>query len=763
MHEHVVHRLLERVGVDALRHRQVALRVHVDAQHAMPLLGEGDGEVERRRRLGDAALLVGEGDDLGLAGHGRLRSGRGALPSRGRIRMGGARFLPAELSWPAHGGPARQAPALRHRQGRRRQVDGRRRARAARGAARAAHDRRRGRRPGPRRAARSAGEAGGFEELELGRGLFTISIDPEHALEEYLRDQLPARAMADLLASSRMFQYFAAATPGMRELLTIGKVWELAQLERRTRGRRALRPRDRRRAGHRPRPRGAARARAPSPQVARVGPIARQAGIIDARDRRPPPHRRRRGRPGRGDAGQRDARAARRAARAPGLALALTCRQRRAPRPLLGPPGHRDPPRAARRDARRRARAALRAALSGHARARGQREQLERLRDGLRAEPVRAAVRVRRRRLERAGVRALADALDAGVRVAAERPRDAGGQARSRSAAARAAWARRRPRRRSRWAWPREGARVAVVTIDPARRLANSLGLEELGNEPRLVDPKRFAGAGLEMKGELWAMMLDPKRTFDELIDRLAPDDERARRGPRQPHLPGAVERGRRLAGVHGDRQALRARPRGRLRPARARHAALAQRARLPRRARPPHRLLRGPRAAGLPAARRASGCARRPRHGRRVRGAQARHRRRPAEDLSVFFRSLGGLIDGFKERAERGQRAARRPGHDVPARHLARARADRGGDLLLAQAQGGADAVRRRDRQPRAPRRPAATLDADDVARELEPELGEKLADARGREPRPTTTCSPAATARTSRAWPSSSAARTA
>jgi anion-transporting ArsA/GET3 family ATPase len=68
------------------------------------------------------------------------------------------------------------------------------------------------------------------------------------------------------------------------------------------------------------------------------------------------------------------------------------------------------------------------------------------------------------------------------------------------------------------------GARVAVVTIDPARRLANSLGLAELDNEPRLVDPARFEGHGIAMRGELWAMMLDPKRTFDELIERLAPD-----------------------------------------------------------------------------------------------------------------------------------------------------------------------------------------------------------------------------------------------
>ena len=68
------------------------------------------------------------------------------------------------------------------------------------------------------------------------------------------------------------------------------------------------------------------------------------------------------------------------------------------------------------------------------------------------------------------------------------------------------------------------GAKVAVVTIDPAKRLANSLGLEELGNEPRLIDPDRFSEHGVEMRGELWALMLDAKRTFDELIEHLAPD-----------------------------------------------------------------------------------------------------------------------------------------------------------------------------------------------------------------------------------------------
>jgi anion-transporting ArsA/GET3 family ATPase len=72
------------------------------------------------------------------------------------------------------------------------------------------------------------------------------------------------------------------------------------------------------------------------------------------------------------------------------------------------------------------------------------------------------------------------------------------------------------------------GAKVAVVTIDPAKRLANALGLEELQNDPRRVEPERLATDGLEIRGELWAMMLDPKRTFDELIERVAPDAARA-------------------------------------------------------------------------------------------------------------------------------------------------------------------------------------------------------------------------------------------
>jgi anion-transporting ArsA/GET3 family ATPase len=73
-----------------------------------------------------------------------------------------------------------------------------------------------------------------FRELELAPGLFTISIDPQQAMEEYL--SVKAGALGQALGSSRLFQAFAMATPGMRELLSIGKVWELAQLDRRTRG-----------------------------------------------------------------------------------------------------------------------------------------------------------------------------------------------------------------------------------------------------------------------------------------------------------------------------------------------------------------------------------------------------------------------------------------------------------------------------------------------------------------------------------------------
>src|SRR5918995_2719588 len=115
--------------------------------------------------------------------------------------------------------------------------------------------------------------------------LTTVFVDPERAKEEWLRYQLKSRTLAGVLGGSRLFQYLTAAAPGLSELVTIGKVWDLAQLERRTAGAVFdLTIVDAPPTGH-----GLAMLRAPATyaSVARVGPISRQARIIDAflRDR----------------------------------------------------------------------------------------------------------------------------------------------------------------------------------------------------------------------------------------------------------------------------------------------------------------------------------------------------------------------------------------------------------------------------------------------------------------------------------------------
>ncbi|HCP47585.1 MAG TPA: hypothetical protein DIU15_16205 [Deltaproteobacteria bacterium] len=69
------------------------------------------------------------------------------------------------------------------------------------------------------------------------------------------------------------------------------------------------------------------------------------------------------------------------------------------------------------------------------------------------------------------------------------------------------------------------GRRAIVVTIDPARRLANSLGLEALGNDERQIPLEKFEQFGVKPKGTLHAMMLDTRTTFDEVIARVSPDD----------------------------------------------------------------------------------------------------------------------------------------------------------------------------------------------------------------------------------------------
>jgi anion-transporting ArsA/GET3 family ATPase len=119
-----------------------------------------------------------------------------------------------------------------------------------------------------------------FAERELAGGVHHISIDPEQAFAEYLRDQLPGPLARPLIAS-RSMALLAAATPGLRELLSIGKVWELAQDARRTPGATPydLVILDAPATGH-----GLALLRAPRTyaDAARAGPIARQAATIDA-------------------------------------------------------------------------------------------------------------------------------------------------------------------------------------------------------------------------------------------------------------------------------------------------------------------------------------------------------------------------------------------------------------------------------------------------------------------------------------------------
>jgi anion-transporting ArsA/GET3 family ATPase len=68
------------------------------------------------------------------------------------------------------------------------------------------------------------------------------------------------------------------------------------------------------------------------------------------------------------------------------------------------------------------------------------------------------------------------------------------------------------------------GGKVLVLTVDPAKRLANALGLEQFGNIETRVPNAAFAAAGVEPRGELWAAMLDTKQSWDDLVQRHAPD-----------------------------------------------------------------------------------------------------------------------------------------------------------------------------------------------------------------------------------------------
>jgi anion-transporting ArsA/GET3 family ATPase len=74
-----------------------------------------------------------------------------------------------------------------------------------------------------------------------------------------------------------------------------------------------------------------------------------------------------------------------------------------------------------------------------------------------------------------------------------------------------------------------EGRSSLVCTIDPAKRLANSLGLSALGNAETQVPAQVLETLGVHPQASLHAMMLDMKQTWDELITRFAPPEQRER------------------------------------------------------------------------------------------------------------------------------------------------------------------------------------------------------------------------------------------
>jgi anion-transporting ArsA/GET3 family ATPase len=119
----------------------------------------------------------------------------------------------------------------------------------------------------------------GYHETEISPNLFAFSIDPQRALEEYLLLQIKVKPVYDLMFKNRVFTYFAAATPGLRELVTVGKVWELAQLDRRVKrgGKYDVVIVDAPATGH-----GLGILRTPKTfgDIARVGPVKRQADLI---------------------------------------------------------------------------------------------------------------------------------------------------------------------------------------------------------------------------------------------------------------------------------------------------------------------------------------------------------------------------------------------------------------------------------------------------------------------------------------------------
>ncbi len=388
-----------------------------------------------------------------------------------------------------------------------------------------------------------------FQPREITAGLFAMSMDPEESLKEYLTLQLRLPLMARIGPLARIFEFVATAAPGVREVLTVGKVvWEVREKRTGTSSwstpappatSSASSPRRRqstnwcRSAPSASRPTGwstssrdrhrPAWSSSPRPEEMPVNETIELAGRLEAetnvdlaavdrqpgaaravrpgrgRGVRPPGRRRRAGRRRRGDV-EPIVEAAR---------LAVTLRRSRAEhldrlrealppdlpmlylpvpvpaiaRDALDAPGGRGP--------RRRARATDEPARTTS-------------RSGSRSGPAPA----------RAGsMEQLFAAKEIVIACGS------GGVGKTTTAAAVAAMAA-----------VRLGGRVLVLTVDPARRLANALGLEGFGNVEKPVPLEAFADAGVTPRGELWAAMLDTKQSWDNLVMRHAPDEDTAQR-----------------------------------------------------------------------------------------------------------------------------------------------------------------------------------------------------------------------------------------
>ena len=253
------------------------------------------------------------------------------------------------------------------------------------------------------------------------------------------------------------------------------------------------------------------------------------------------------------------------------------------------------------------------------------------------------------------------------------------------------------------------GARRGARRTGPEGRRADDRPRQAARGLPRPRGARQHAQKGrpqalraLRRRDEGRALGDDARRQGDLRRPRAQARAGRrdARPHPREPHLQAALQRPGRLAGVHGDGEALRDPPGGPLRLPGARYAALPQRPRLPRRAQAAHPVHRGPRDADVHEADRVRHQGRRPGQLDGDERAEARHRAGPAhrpERVLPGVQRDGGRVPGARQA---GLRAARRPRHHLRRGLRPAGRARQRGRLLPPQAGRGQAARRGRDRQ---------------------------------------------------------------